>query len=356
MIKQKHLRSIYALLNRSLLTLCLCSFLPQFSFSQTDLSLQNGWRYEMIAGLDLTGVGRLNPKLGSGGSQFSIGAAFNGQAIYSNAKNVFNLNLQFNYGVQKTSPSDIPPDVKIPFQKNIDQIRINSRFGHRASIVYPGLRWLYTVDFSFDSQFSTTYENNYISEPDPLLVRTSSMPISRFLSPATILFSLGIEHQVSDQFSIYYSPGAFKGVIVSDEAIAQQFILDDSDTPVTLHGNPIEFNDQGTIKRFANADIQIGSLLRTKYEDTFADESVFFNSYLTLYSNYLNQPEKIDVDFINEIGFTFFDGFQLTYWTNLFYDFDIPLQKTENFRILENQFVRGVSFTQRILIRYRKTF
>ena len=310
----------------------------------------------MIAGLDLTGVGRLNPKLGSGGSQFSIGASFNGQAIYNDAKNVFNLNLQFNYGVQKTSPSDIPTDVNIPFQKNIDQIRINSRWGHRASIIYPGLRWLYAVDFSFDSQFSTTYENNYISEPDPLLIRNSTLPVSRFLSPATILFSLGVEYQVSDQFSIYYSPGAYKGIIVSDDAIAQLSIIDDSNTLIAVHGNPIVINDQGVVESFEKADNQIGSLLRTKYEDTFADERIFFNSYLTLYSNYLNQPGKIDVDFINEIGFTVFDGFQITYWTNLFYDYDIPLQKTENFRILEDQFIRGVSYTQRILIRYRKTF
>jgi len=318
--------------------------------------LQKGWEIISSGGLDFAGMLRINPTIGAGDSQISFGGAFSSTANYNSSKTSWTNSISLNYGVQKTGFTNLSnPNVKVPFQKSIDQLRINSKFGYRSSILYPGARFLYTVDFSFLSQLTKTYEGNFAKKPDLALGAGNSV-ISKFLSPATTHISAGIDYRPIDQLSIYYSPAALKFVIVLDDNIADSIIIDDAGNPASLHGNPILRDENGVINGFKNVDSQLGSLLRISYNDFFAEKRFILNSSISLYSNYLNRPEKIDVDWTNEIGIKIIEGLQISLWSNLFYDFDIPVQKTENLRIIEGSFTRGISFSQQLLIKYSKTF
>jgi len=324
--------------------------------SRPDFEEEGGWNTIINAGLDLSSLFQINPKVGAGQSQIGFGGAFSLQSTYVQTRLSWNNAVSLNYGVQKSGFGSVG-GIKAPLQKSIDQFRLSSKLGYKASLLYPKANFLYTLDFSFVSQFTKTYPGNFLNEPDPSLVNNgATTPISRFLSPATSTFSLGIDYQPTDQLSIFYAPASFKAVIVTDDLIADSLVIIDNNPALCsgrgLHGNPIDCDD-GTVK---NADLQLGSLLKITYNDQFSDSRVFLKSQLSLYSNYLNQPGKIDVDWVNELGITIVSGLQLSLWSNLFYDYDVPVQKTDNLRIEEGRLIKGVSFAQQILLKYSKEF
>jgi len=103
-------------------------------------------------------------------------------------------------------------------------------------------------------------------------------------------------------------------VIVADRDLAR----------LNIHGN--KWN---SVDDFKLTDSQLGGLLKGTYTDKYAKDRIVFTSRLTLFSNYLHEPGNIDIDWINEIGFNIFKGFQINVWTNLFYDHDVQVQVTD---------------------------
>jgi hypothetical protein len=328
------------------------------------------WQTEIASGLDFSGLLQINPKAGAGDSQIGIGGAFSINANYIGARRdrkSWQNSFSVNYGVQKTGFGTVGnTEIEAPFTKSVDQIRLNSKFGYRLYRTSPGYKFLLTADFSFLSQLSKTYEGNFISEPNAMLTDGKIRPpISNFLSPATTYFSLGMDYQVSDQLSVYLSPGAVKAIIVKDDEIAQQSTqIDDDRQLVAIHGNPLEtetvIDGNGNVllfpKSYQNVDFQFGSLLRITYKDAYLNDHLFVNSNFSAYSNYLRDPHRIDIDWVNEIGAKIAGGFSVSLWTNLFYDYDVPVQKTENFRLIDEEYKRGVSFSAQLLIKYSRTF
>lgn len=337
---------------KQLLLLLLCYFnYLNITITQSD----SYWDKTFNAGLDLSSLLQINPKVGGGESQLGFGGALSFLANYEETRLSWTNSISLNIGVQKVGFGNT--NIENPLQKSIDQFRVNSRLSYAAGLLLPKSNFKYTADFSFLSQFTKTYPGNFLSEPDPSLVNGSSTSaISKFLSPGQLTFSLGLDYEPTDQFSIYYSPAALKVVMVLDDDIADSLAIINNDPTFCsgrgLHGNPIDC----TTRLVSNSDVQLGSQLKLRYIDNFPNSRISIRSELSLYSNYLNQPEKIDVDWVNELSLTIFDGLQLSLWTNLFYDYDIPVQKTENLQIIENTLVRGVSFTQQILLRYTAEF
>jgi len=345
--------------------------LPAFFYLLfVEVTIAQKWQTEIASGLDFSGLLQINPKAGAGDSQIGIGGAFSVNANYIGARRdrkSWQNSLSVNYGIQKTGFGTVGnTEIEAPFAKSVDQLRINSKFGYRLSKTSPGYKFLLTADFSFLTQLSKTYEGNFLSEPNVMLTNGKELPpISNFLSPATTFFSLGMDYQVSDQLSIYLSPGAIKAIIVKDDEIAQQStqIYDDRQL-VAIHGNPLEtetvIDGNGNTllfpKSYKNVDFQFGSLLRITYKDAYLNDRLFISSNISAYSNYLRDPHRIDIDWVNEISAKIAGGFSVSLWTNLFYDYDVPVQKTENFILIDNTYKRGVSFSTQLLIKYSRTF
>ena len=106
---------------------------------------------------------------------------------------------------------------------------------------------------------------------------------------------------------------------------------------------------------FENTDSQIGSNLRVDYNAS-ADK-LSYTSTLTLYSNYLRNPQNVDLDWTNQLAYEIFKNFQLTLLANVFYDDDVLVQITDkDFPNGVNGLGNRVSITQQLLLKYTAVF
>jgi hypothetical protein len=81
------------------------------------------------------------------------------------------------------------------------------------------------------------------------------------------------------------------------------------------------------------------------------------NSALVLFSNYLNKPQNIDLDWTNEIGIALYDGFKISMLINAFYDDDVMVQISDrNSPNGISGLGKRLSITQQLLFKYNIIF
>ncbi len=101
----------------------------------------------------------------------------------------------------------------------------------------------------------------------------------------------------------------------------------------------------------------MGSLVRVNYANKFLKDRLAYGSGLVLFSNYLDGPQNIDVDWTNQLDFSIIKGLQATMLLNVFYDHDVLVQITDNTAPNGvNGLGRRVSLTQQFLLKYSLVF
>jgi Protein of unknown function (DUF3078) len=317
-------------------------------FAQTDTSY---WKRGAGLGADFAQLLQLNPRAGAGQNRLGLGGAINFFGNYKKDRIAWDNLGVWQFGVQRFGSGILQGGGNIPFQKAIDELRASSKLGFQTTT---NSKFFYAVDFNFLTQLTPTYQGPS-SYPGLFLsnIRNSSL-LSNLFSPAVINLSLGIDYKPNDKFSFFYSPLGAKWVIVGDDDIAE----------LGVHGNPVTKNAAGTVTSFNNVDAQLGSLLRAKYANKFLEGKLAYTSNLLLFSNYLRNPQNIDVDWNNNFDMTIFKNIKLGFTVNVFYDDDMRVQITDNgfpggIRLDRNQNpVTGkrVSLTQQLLLKYAVTF
>lgn len=186
------------------------------------------------------------------------------------------------------------------FRKADDVIDIDSKLGYQ---IKDNLHW--GTLFGFNSQFAVGKAYTDSTETD----------ISRFLAPGIVTLSTGIDYKVKDFLSIYFSPVAFKGIIVSDDAIAL----------AGTHGNVVGENFKA----------ELGGLLKIGFRKDLI-ENVSFASNLELYSNYLENsrrlkaaPQNVDILWVNKLGFKVNKYISATIENTIKYDDEISVPKVQ---------------------------
>lgn len=312
------------------------------------------WKSGAGLGIDFAQLFQLNPRQGAGENRIGIGGAINFFANYAEGRMAWDNKVNWQFGVQKLGAGPLPGVDETdnrPFQKSIDELRLNSKVGYK---VEEDSKFFYAADFSFLSQITNTYQNSFLSSVfpkiDPNNPGDSLSPVSKFFSPATITLSLGMDYKPIPQFSLYYSPIAGKAIIVADDAIADDEA--GAGAGKSIHGNP-----WNSPTDFENTFFQFGSLLKANYSDNYLNERMIFTSSLSLYSNYLERPENLDVDWTNEVAIKILNGLQATLAVNLFYDHDVFVQITDyDVPGGVSGLGRRVSMTQQFLLKYNIVF
>jgi len=313
-----------------------------------------GWETGAGMGIDFTQLFQLNPKQGAGENRIGFGGAVNFFANYNRDRLAWDNKVNWQFGVQKLGAGPLPGIMGIenrPFQKSIDELRLNSKVGYKTS---QNSKFFYAADFSFLSQLTKTFQGSYLSsvfpKNDPNNPADTTSAVSKFFSPATMTLSVGIDYKPTKKISVYYSPIAGKTIIVADDVIADDEA--DEGAGESVHGNPWDGPND-----FENAFYQFGSLLRMGYTDKYWEERIAFSSNLALYSNYLKRPENIDVDWNNEIAIRIIEGLQATLTFNVFYDHDVFVQITDyDAPGGVSGLGRRVSLTQQFLLKYNIVF
>ncbi|MGB3547925.1 MAG: DUF3078 domain-containing protein [Saprospiraceae bacterium] len=310
-----------------------------------------GWERGLGLGFDFAQLLQINPKQGAGQNRIGFGGAANFFANNRQELSLWENTAAWQFGLQRLGSGVIaqgPDSDKIPFQKAIDEFRFNSKYGYKMA---PNSKWYYAANATFISQITPTYQfpdvypGNFVSD----FIDSGNTPIAKFLAPATATASIGVDYKPSDNLSIYFSPLGAKFIIVANDSIAARGI----------HGNPVEGerNEFGFFPTYDKVDSQFGALARIGYADKFADDKAAFTSNIILYSNYLRNPQNVDVDWTNSLGYEIFKNFQLNLLVNVFYDDDVNVQITDNdFPNGINGMGKRVSITQQLLLNYSLVF
>ena len=339
---------------------------------QNPLDVQQGWTSEISLGLDFMSNLVINPAVGAGGSRLGVNGSLDFNFEYQDGPLSWYGIISLNYGIQKNGTGVVAvidtmmvdtgmgmgmPDpelqldttyVKVPFQKNIDNIWINTRAALRTSYFSS---FYYTADLFFNSQFTRTYEGNYLSD-----FNRRGYPVARFLAPGTLQFSVGMDYKPNDYVTFFLSPASLKAILVLDDNIADDVVRDrDDNVKGTVHGNPFTLDDMGNVIA-KNTDLQVGAVFRMTYDNEITP-TIALSSNLMLFSDYLNSPDHIDVNWRNELNITIFKGLKFSLLSFLNYDHDIFVQKTDNSRVGGvGDFTRSVSYTQQFLLKYTYAF
>lgn len=175
-------------------------------------------------------------------------------------------------------------------RKNQDILEINSKLNHSAfgKFDLSGL-------FQFKTQFLPGY--NYPND---------SVKVSKFFNPASIIFGYGLEYKPEKNTSISFSPLSYKSTFVPDTANINQ----------TKYGIPAD--------RWSKNEL--GAYLTVTSKVTLF-EKVTMSNRLQLFSNFIEKPQNIDIDWemIATIGLNWFTDLRIN--IHLIYDDDTLLPR-----------------------------
>jgi len=233
---------------------------PIFLFAQEDEKPDStlGWTYSGTGALNFSQVTFTNWAAGGENSVSMNGLAIAG-ASYKSKSYIWDNNIILGYGMQKIGKQD--------FRKTTDKIELSTKFGHHAV-----KNWYYSTLLSFKSQFDKGYEYD-----DDAGTQTF---VSDFMAPAYLSIALGMDYKPSKSFSLFVGPVSGRTTFVNDTVLSVKYGVDANETIRNEFG--------GTVKAGLNKDII---------------KNVNLASQLTLFSNYMENPQNIDIDL--QVLFTF---------------------------------------------------
>lgn len=211
------------------------------------------WKFKSLYSLSGTQTSFVNWNAG-GRNNISIIGSASASAYYTQDNIKWTNDASFALGGIKYFDNK-----GIGAQKTDDRIDLASTFGMQLSKGF---------FLTFASSFRTQSINGYAYPND-------SVPVSRFMAPGYLNLALGADFRKDDNFNIFFSSIAIKST----------FVLDDSLSKKGSFGV-----DPGTRYRQ-----EYGAYLKMKYNRPLA-KNIEMKSKLELFSNYLNNPENIDVN------------------------------------------------------------
>lgn len=268
------------------------------SFAQDEQP--QGWTHKGNFGLNF---GQSSYTNWSAGGQSSL----NGQVFFNyelhylkgNFKWDNTLNTALGYSVFDFKKKPIKTDDKIEFT-SLAGIKATEHLNYSAELAF---RSQFAYGFKYDED-STNY-------------------ISKFLAPAYITLGIGMEWAPSKYFSLYFSPITGRATIVNDDRLAED----------GAYGvNNLDKNDTILHTNFAKVRYEFGARAVAKFQYPIA-KNIDFSTKLELFSNYLNHPERIDVDWQNMLVLKVNDWLNCNLATHLIYDYDIPFYDEAGARI-----------------------
>ena len=221
-----------------------------------------------------------------GENSLSINGLINAQANLKKGESNWANSLEIGYGLLKQGTD-------AGFVKTDDKIELVSKYGYHAFG-----KWNYAVLFSFKTQMANGY--NYPND---------SVAISKFLAPGYILGAAGLDYMPNDNFSAFIAPITGKVTLVNDQALA----------------------DSGAygVKPGQKSRIEMGGYIRLAFrKDLF--ENVNFSTKIDLFSNYLDNPQNIDINWETLLTLKANKYLSATLSTLLIYDDNIKIEQDTN--------------------------
>lgn len=238
----------------------------------------DGWKKGAKVFISVSQTSLTNWSAG-GENSLSINGLVSSFANLKKGKLNWDNSLDIGYGLLKQGKD-------ADFVKTDDKVDLLSKLGYDAF-----KEWNYAALINFKTQITDGY--NYPNKDNA---------ISKFLAPAYILGAAGLDYKPSDNFSAFIAPLTGKLTIVNDQTLADSAAFG---------------VDPGEKTR-----AELGGYIRAAYKKDLM-ENVSLETKIDLFSNYLNNPTNIDINWETLITLKANEFLSATIATHLVYDDDI---------------------------------
>lgn len=257
------------------------------SLKSVEVDTVSGWRTGGVTAINVSQTSLVNWSAGGEGS-YAVNGLLSVFANYKNGTTAWDNSLDIGYGFLDQTNSG--------FKKTDDKIDFLSKYGRKAykDFYYSGL-------VNFKTQFTPGYNAN-------------KDVISNLLAPAYLLGALGMNYQPNKYFNVFLAPFTGKITIVNDDVLSAAGAF--GVTP-------------GEKSRS-----EFGGYTRMIYSrNDFKSEilkNLSFTTKLDLFSNFLNEPQNVDVSWETLIAMKVNKYISVSLNTHLLYDADTKWADTNN--------------------------
>lgn len=252
----------------------------------------SGWKTGGVVGFNLAQTALYNWAAG-GEKSFAVNGIFSLFANYKKGQIAWDNSLDLGYGV-------LSKGEKTDFRKTDDKVDFLSKFGREA---YKNL--YYAALFNFKSQMTAGY--NFLADG-------SKVKISDAFAPAYVITAVGIDYKPSAYLSIFAAPLTGKITIVTDKTLS----------------------DAGAfgVEPGKNTKSEFGGYIRMIFtKNDFKTEllkNISFTTKLDLFSNYLENPQNIVINWETLIALKVNKYINVNLNTHLIYDDKVKIGKDTN--------------------------
>ncbi|MFZ5554537.1 MAG: DUF3078 domain-containing protein [Bacteroidota bacterium] len=230
----------------------------------------------------------------AGGGQNTIAANsfLNLFANYKKGKSTWDNSFDIAYGLIKQG--------SLKFIKSDDRVDLSSKYGRKAFD-----HWFYAGLFNFRTQMAPGYALPNVTNK-----------ISDFMAPAYITTALGFDYKPKKDFTLFISPLTSKITIVNHDSLAAIGAFGVDKGVIDTLGN---ITTPGSKVRY-----ELGGYLKFSWKVEILKSAVF-TTRLDLFSNYLHNPQNIDVFWENALVVKVGKYIGLNFGTILIYDDDVKI-------------------------------
>lgn len=253
----------------------------------------DGWKKGGTFSLNVSQTSLTNWSAG-GQSSVAVNGLVSFFLNYKKGNGLLENNLDIGYGAMKQGEAK-------EWWKTDDKIDFTSKYGYKMK-----KHLFMAVLLNVKTQMNDGY--NY---PD------DSTLVSRFMAPGYLLGAIGFDYKPDDKFGAFVSPLTSKSTFVLDQELANN----------GAYGvDAATYDDLGVlITEGKNSRTEFGGYMRMFYKQNLM-KNIDLTTKLELFSNYIENPQNIDVNWDVLVSMKVNKYISATIATTLIYDHDIDIQ------------------------------
>ncbi|WP_310991507.1 DUF3078 domain-containing protein [Aequorivita marina] len=243
-------------------------------------TIPNGWTRSGNISLLFNQAAFNHEWTGGGTSNIAGNLGLNYDFNYKHDKLTWNNRIIAEYGLTKNKDDKYA-------RKTNDRLELNSILGRQIK----ESNWYYSFFLNFKTQFTSGYEFNEDLNPEDNGYRTED---SKFMSPGYLQFGPGMLWKKNDNLYVNISPATARLIFVNSA------FTDVGNDPIAIAA----FNEDPYFGVEANETMrfEFGASL-SAYAKLELMKNVSMENILNLYSNYLEDPQNVDIDYTMNLLF-----------------------------------------------------
>lgn len=259
--------------------------------------LEDGWTKGIVSTLTFSQTSLTNWAAG-GQNALTFNGLLNIYANYKKGKATWDNTLDIGYGVVRQWNTD--EYNKSKWIKSDDKIDFASKYGQQAFN-----NWYYAAMINFRTQMTKGFDLN-------------NTLISDLFAPAYLLGAIGMDYKPNADFAMFIAPLTSKTTFVFNDSLA---------TAGAFGVEAGEFDNNGDIKTLGSkVRNELGGYLKISFKKAIM-ENITLTTKADFFSNYLDNPGKIDVNWETLINLKVNKYITFNLTTQLLYDYDVKFEE-----------------------------